>query len=168
MFLDGCWRNWTQDWRGSHGLQANHRSLDDSVLLHRGPGEHRPDVSVLVNVVHQPVCDVYRPRRALRSACTETDEPSEPFHVLALLQCLSVALRKGQGRLRAVYVLWRQCVWIIPSVGRSKTTLCLKKTAHVLTGSNFINHPPILIPFRIKNSETFSYWLHVVSAWPSS
>jgi len=48
-------------------------------------------------VVHQPVRAVDQPRRALHKAREETEELAEALHLLAVLQRLPVAVRKGQG-----------------------------------------------------------------------
>lgn len=95
--VDGGWGNRTQDRQSAHGLQADHYTLYDTVLLHCRPGKHRPYVPVLIDLVYQSLRDVHWPRWAIWWAEQETGQPEEPLHLLVVLQCLSVALWKRQG-----------------------------------------------------------------------
>ena len=78
-------------------LHTHRRSLDHSLLLHRRSGQHRAHVSVLTDVVRQPVHRLDREFRKIRDPRNSSGQPTESLHLFALQQHLPVVVREGQA-----------------------------------------------------------------------
>lgn len=59
LLLPDCWGDGAEDWTESYGLPSHRQALLHSVLLHCWPPQHWPHVSVLPDLVRQPLHHVY-------------------------------------------------------------------------------------------------------------